>query len=218
MKTIELFSGTKSFSKVMASKGLGTLTVDNNDKLNPDICIDIMNLDYIGYTDEAFILWASPPCTAFSVASIGKHWQGGYRAYIPKTEFAKLSLDIVERTIKIIAETKPKYWFIENPRGILRKLINPIFEKYGITPIRHTVTYCQYGDKRMKPTDIWTNCIEWNPKPICHNGAPCHEPAPRGSKTRTQGLENAKERGVIPEAIFIEILDHIESKKGKLYI
>lgn len=22
---------------------------------------------------------------------------------------------------------------------------------------RYTVTYCQYGDNRMKPTDIWTN-------------------------------------------------------------
>ena len=46
------------------------------------------------------------------------------------------------------------YWIIENPRGKLRKL-----EIVKDLP-RTTVTYCQYGDIRMKPTDLWTNLIE----------------------------------------------------------
>ena len=70
---------------------------------------------------------------------------------------------------------------------------------------RHTVTYCQYGDSRMKPTDIWTNAYWWQPKPMCKNGAPCHEAAPRGSKTGTQGLCNSVERGRIPPGLFEEI-------------
>jgi len=75
----------------------------------------------------------------------------------------------------------------------------------GLT--RHTVTYCQYGDTRMKPTDIWTNHPTWVPKPMCKNGAPCHIAAPRGSKTGTQGLKNAKYRSIVPEELIEEIID-----------
>ena len=64
---------------------------------------------------------------------------------------------------------------------------------------RYTITYCQYGDNRMKPTDIWTNYPNPNFKPMCKNGDSCHEKAPRGSKTGIQGLKNSKERSKIPE-------------------
>lgn len=70
---------------------------------------------------------------------------------------------------------------------------------------RYTVTYCQYGEKRMKPTDIWTNHPKPNFKPPCKKGDKCHEPAPRGSKTGTQKLKTAKERAIIPK----ELCDYI---------
>lgn len=70
---------------------------------------------------------------------------------------------------------------------------------------RYTVTYCQYGDTRMKPTDIWTNHPNPQFKLPCKNGDDCHEKAPRGSHTGTQGLKNSKERAVIPK----ELCDHI---------
>ena len=57
----------------------------------------------------------------------------------------------------------------------------------------------------MKPTDIWTNANWWKPKQPCKNGMPCHEPAPRGSKTGTQGLKNRFERGRIPGDVFHEL-------------
>ena len=88
----------------------------------------------------------------------------------------------------------------------MRKVIDDVFKKYGVTDYRRiTVSYCQYGDTRMKPTDIWINIPNWEGK-MCRNGASCHVAAPRGSKTGTQGLKNAKERGVIPPALFEEIL------------
>jgi hypothetical protein len=85
---------------------------------------------------------------------------------------------------------------------------------------RVTVTYCQYGDERMKPTDIWTNAYWWEPKSLCKNGDPCHVKAPRGSKTGTQGLKGAMERGAIPPNLFIEIFEQIPKQfslmeKGK---
>ena len=40
---------------------------------------------------------------------------------------------------------------------------------------------------------------DWVSRPVCHNGDTCHEAAPRGSKTGTQGIKGAIDRGVIPE-------------------
>lgn len=70
---------------------------------------------------------------------------------------------------------------------------------------RYTVTYCQYGDTRMKPTDIWTNHPDPRFKPMCKNGDSCHVPAPRGSKTGTQGLKNSREREVLYLNRFVNI-------------
>ena len=52
----------------------------------------------------------------------------------------------------------------------------------------------------MKPTDIWTNIP--NPNfPCCKNGDKCHESAPRGSQTGTQGIKGSKDRSRIPNAL-----------------
>ena len=103
-------------------------------------------------------------------------------------------------------------WVIENPRGKLRKLdlIRNIF--------RHTVWYCQYGDTRAKPTDLWTNINEgnifenqgWIPKQCFNGNKDCHhQPAPRGSQTGTQGLKGNYERSKVPEKLCKEIIENI---------
>lgn len=210
MNTLELFCGTKSFSKVAKKLGYNTYTIDIDSKFNPDLVIDIRNLSIDHIPDKYDIIWASPPCTGFSVASISKHWGGGFRQYIPKSITAQLGLNLLDKTISIISKKEPTYWFIENPMGVMRKVIDDIFDKHNITGYRQvTVTYCQYGDKRMKPTDIWTNLHSWNGK-RCKNGGSCHVPAPRGSKTGTQGLKNATERGRIPSKLIYEILKATE--------
>lgn len=94
---------------------------------------------------------------------------------------------------------------LENPRGGMRKMV----WMKGIP--RYTVTYCQYGDKRMKPTDIWTNHPAPRFRPPCKNGASCHERAPRGSRTGTQGLKGSKERSIIPAALCEHIVDICEN-------
>jgi hypothetical protein len=134
------------------------------------------------------------------VAAIGKNWTKVGDDYLPKNPRAELGLILVQKTLEIIEHFKPTYFFIENPRGMLRKM--PIMAHLK----RQGVTYCQYGDTRMKPTDIWTNSDKWIPRPMCSNGFPCHISAPRGSRTGTQGLSNAYERSKIPENLCIEIL------------
>ena len=210
MKVLELFAGSRSFSKVAEELGHQAYTTDiwafigiNQVCSIDDFDINKM-LKEFGHPD---IIWASPPCTTFSVASIGHHWKGGNKAYIPKTKDAELGVKIVSKAIYIIKLLNPKYFYIENPRGLLRKL--PVMTKENF--IRNTVWYCQYGDKRAKPTDIWTNNYNWSPKPVCKNGNPdCHhERAPRGSSTGTQGLKNDYERSKVPSELCREILEGI---------
>lgn len=63
----------------------------------------------------------------------------------------------------------------------------------------------------MKPTDIWTNDLEWRPRPMCKNGDTCHVAAPRGSKTGTQGRAGSYERSKVPIALGTEIIKGLES-------
>ena len=212
MNTIELFCGTKSFSKVAAGKGYSTFTIDNEKRFDPTMIADINKLNVAQFRRDYFnILWASPPCDTFSTASISTHWTGGFREYIPKTEKCIKALELIDKTIRIIKELNPKKWYIENPRGVLRKVIDDAFMLHRITDYRRvTVTYCQYGDNRMKPTDIWTNDFTWKPRKMCKNGDKCHVAAPRGSKTGTQGLKNKIERGIVPKELIEEILKEVK--------
>lgn len=148
-----------------------------------------------------------PPCTTFSVASIGHHYKGSSKGlYVPVTDAARIGVEIVLKTIEIIKHFSPRYFFIENPRGLLRKMPFMQVGMFDFIKYRHTVTYCQYGDHRMKPTDIWTNSEYWKPKPACKNGDPCHVAAPRGSRTGTQGIKGAYDRSKIPEELCVEII------------
>lgn len=199
MKILELFAGSRSFSNVAEKMGLLTFSTDIEAFEKIDLVKDIMEISTGDIPFKPDIIWASPPCTCFSVASIGKHWSEGY---IPKTEAARQAIKIVERTIELIKEITPKFYFIENPRGMLRKL--PIMQDLP----RVTVTYCQYGDKRMKPTDIWTNLSTWKPRQMCKNGNDCHEAAPRGSSTGTQGIKGSFERSKVPEELCQEIISN----------
>jgi hypothetical protein len=200
MKVLELFAGSRSIGKVADRLAFDVYSSDIEQFGGIDYVIDIMEFDVAKIPFVPDIIWASCPCTAFSVAAIGKNWTKIGDDYIPKNPRADFGLKLVQKTLEIIEHFNPTYFFIENPRGMLRKM--PIMKDFP----RQSVTYCQYGDTRMKPTDIWTNSTKWIPRPMCKNGDPCHVAAPRGSKTGTQGLKGAYERSKIPEDLCFEIL------------
>lgn len=209
MKVLELFAGSRSIGKEAEKKNFQVFSSDIEQFGGIDYVIDILNFDYKKVPFIPDVIWASPPCTGFSVASIGTHWGGGYRKYEPKTDTARLGIALVKKTLEIIEYYKKKnpklIFYVENPRGVLRKL--------GLLDhikCHHTVTYCQYGDDRMKPTDIWTNNSKWSPKKVCKNGDKCHVSAPRGSKTGTQGKKGAYERSKLPEELCKEVLSMVK--------
>jgi hypothetical protein len=209
MRILELFSGTGTLSRVAREMGHETITVDNDYACGADWCLNIAERDEWRFFQpplyEFDMVWASPPCESFSVASIGTHWGGGAKAYEPKTKQAQSALSLINELALLIDTIGPKVWYIENPRGVMRK-VSP-YEKIPDFFTRHTVTYCQYGDTRMKPTDIWTNNPNWVPRPMCKNGAPCHEPAPRGAKTGTQGRGSYLSRSRLPEELCREVIE-----------
>jgi len=209
MKILELFAGSRSIGKAGEKLGHTIFSSDIEQFGEIDYIADILNFDTTQVPFVPDVIWASPPCTGFSVAAIGHHWTGGKCAYIPKTDTARLGIELVKKTIEIIRyfeKLNPNIiWYIENPRGLMRKM--PFMDEL---PIRHTVTYCQYGDTRMKPTDIWTNNKNWIPRKMCKNGMSCHVSAPRGSRTGTQGLKGNYERSKIPEELCLEVLTNIK--------
>lgn len=201
MKVLELFAGTRSIGKAFEARGHEVYSVDwDRDFKDIDLYTDVGTLtaeQIIKNFGKPDVIWASPDCTTFSVQAISHHRRKNpiNGELEPITEYAKFCDKVDKHLIELIKELNPKYYFIENPRGGMRKMAF----MQGLP--RYTVTYCQYGDTRMKPTDIWTNHSDPRFKPPCKNGDSCHTPAPRGSATGTQGLKGSKERSVIPELL-----------------
>lgn len=207
IKVLELFAGTRSIGKAFEARGHEVYSVEwNKDFENIDLYDDIMNVTAeqiirdFGHPD---VIWASPDCTTFSVAAISHHRRKNPETgnLDPISDYAKFCDKVDQHVLDLIRELNPTYYFIENPRGGMRKMT------WMKDIPRYTVTYCQYGDTRMKPTDIWSNHPNPKFKPPCHNGDSCHTPAPRGSKTGTQGLKGSVERSIIPA----ELCNHIVS-------
>lgn len=156
------------------------------------------------------MVWASPPCKKFSVAAIGHSWMKFNGNYYPESEEVIQSVKLVKHTIELIQELDPEYWFVENPRGMLRNILGkPEESEYG----GGTVTYCQYGDDRMKPTDLWGNHPDSLEYKSCSNGDDCHVSASRGSKTGTQGKDSDVERAMVPKGLSEAILEAVSQDR-----
>ena len=181
--------------KAAKELGIEVFSVDLIPFEGIDLAKDLLKVRVSDLPWRPDIIWASPPCTSYSIAAVSHHRNRAEAL----SEAAILGDKLVKATLGLINYYKPDHWFIENPRGMLRKM--PFMEALN----RSTVTYCQYGDNRMKPTDIW-HCSNWTPRPVCKNGQPCHEAAPRGSSTGTQGRKGAYLRSQIPHELCIEIL------------
>ena len=208
MKVLELFAGSRSIGKAAESLGYDVFSSDVNDFNKIDYVVDILNFDIKKVPFHPDIIWASPPCTTYSIAAISHHRPKNK----PLSNFAIKSDLIVKKTLQIIKELNPNKWYIENPRGLLRK------QNFMIGLPKTTVWYCTYGDNRAKPTDICSNNIRsllningWQPRPECFNGNKnCHhESAPRGSRTGTQGVKGNYNRSKIPNQLCLEILKSV---------
>lgn len=210
MKVLELFAGTRSVGRAFEARGHDVFTVEWDKRFsNINLYADIMTVtadDILQRFGRPDVIWASPDCTTYSVSRISYHRRKNPETgnLDPISEYARFCDDVNQHVLQLIRELQPRYWSIENPRGAMRKMA------WMRDLPRYTVTYCQYGERRQKPTDIWTNHPAPGFKPPCKQGAPCHEAAPRGSQTGTQGLKNRIEKARIPVQLCEHIVDICE--------
>ena len=212
MKILELFAGSRSIGKAAEKLGHEVFSVDWTAYEGIDLVKDISDLQIDDLPWIPDMIWAAPDCTTYSIAAISHHRNGT----IPTSDYAKkcdgVNVHVMFLINRLLDHNKDLKWFIENPRGMMRKM------PWMIGLPRVTIWYCTYGDDRAKPTDIWSNHIYslfntdgWNPKPPCHNdNEHCHhEKAPRGSKTGTQGLSGSYERSMYPEQLCIDVINSV---------
>lgn len=222
MKVLELFAGTRSIGKAFEARGHEVFSVEWDKGFEGiSLYADINTVtaeDIFQKFGRPDVIWASPDCSTFSIAAISHHRRKNPDTgnLDPVSDYAKFCDEVDQHMLQLIKELQPKLFFIENPRGGMRKMI----WMQGLP--RYTVTYCQYEldksayERRMKPTDIWTNHPDPKFKPMCKNGDACHARAPRGAKTGTQGIKGSKDRSVIPRALCEHIVDicEMEQKTG----
>lgn len=146
MKVLELFAGTRSIGKAFEVKGHEVYSVEWDKRFeNIDLYKDIGELtaeQILKNFGKPDIIWASPDCSSFSISAISHHRRkneetGNLDAI---SDYAKFCDKVDQHVLELIKELNPKFWFIENPRGGMRKMS----WMQGLP--RYTVTYCQYNN------------------------------------------------------------------------
>lgn len=180
MRVLELFSGTHSVGKICKEKGWEVVSLDLQDA---DINISILDWDYKkDFKPGDFdIITASPSC--FYWSHLRKCWFNAYYnvesmkfsrtekdGYIKFTQ-KELQDDIdkygkpqVDKVIEILEYFKPKFYWIENPKGSSMK--SYLYEKGYTNDV--IVSYCKYGFPYQKHTRFWTNIPNFKGN-ICKN-------------------------------------------------
>lgn len=202
---VDLFAGLLGWSQPFLDRGHRVFSVEINPRFQGiSLYADVLTLTPPLVPFLPDVLLASPPCTYFTVMSIGRNWT---RDHQPRNENAANAVKLVQKVVELEAywrlkaeEDGRRFYFVnENPRAKLRKL--PVLAAFE----RRTVTYCQYGERRMKPTDLWgVFPPSLQLKPPCNNGDPCHVSAPRGSRTGTQGMASDVS-AKIPYALALDV-------------
>lgn len=149
---LELFKGSGSVGNYLRKSKLADFDVTSLDvecEYEPTICENILTWQYrksfpVGHFD---IIWASPPCTEYSIA----------KTRAPRD--MESADRIVKRTLAIIKFLRPKVFILENPAtGYLKT--RPFMQAIPY----HDVTYCKYGYPYKKATRLWTNLSNFVPK------------------------------------------------------
>lgn len=192
-QTVELFCGEKAFSQIAQSLGYSTFTLDINPAFAPDIAADILSVSADQFPSNPLVVWACPPDSAFTERA---NWDKEGYAQTPDGEKA---MEIFSKTINLIRELKPKWWFIENPKSILRTMTMMAgFNRGHPTRNRHTIDHRQFGGTAKGLSDVWTNAYWWRPQPM--------------EDLEALGIPYDDQIGRVPPYVFAEIFDQLPQR------
>lgn len=192
---LDICSGLGGFSAPFAEAGFEVVTVDIERSFRPTIQADASKLPLRDGLEIDMIV-ASPPCEKFSVMSIGRYWKDGR----PGKEAAQAG-NLVKGILEEIYRLNPKWWVMENPDAMLKRIIG--------RP-QWIITLCQYGTTYQKRTALWGRLPgKWVPKK-CKNESKCHEAAPRGFKGGgLQDVKGSALRAKLPPGLGKSIIEAI---------
>ena len=135
---VDLFSGLGGASEAFLMAGWHVMRIDNNplfsdidseyfvpSTINADLSKTLLK----GVGGGVDFLWASPPCYDFSNAHSAPR---AIAAREQRLEEYEPDMTLLENTIEMIEEIKPKYWCIENVVGAIR-YFEPYLGKPNIT-------------------------------------------------------------------------------------
>lgn len=212
MNVVELFSGSGTFTDIFKSAGHNTFSIDLRKRkgvCEPDLRKDIMQLTSQDIPfNKCHVLWASPPCDVWSYASNDFHWdEFGY----PKTIKCLKHIQLLNKCLELIEQISPEYYFIENPRGRMRK--SPMIKQF-LSRTSGSIKSCtlsSYGFPTTKPTNIFTNAIGWIPRKMHAFG--------RGAKVRYRFDNITKcSRQKTPRPLAEDILAFCEGRKYQVLL
>jgi hypothetical protein len=204
-RVLDLFCGLGGFSQAFAESDRWVVTtVDIEERFEPDIQADVFDLRPSDFDQEFDVVLASPPCTQFSFAA------SRYERIVdgqPQTDDSADAVALVYHTIGLITGLSPTYWVLENPQGWLRHIIDDPTGR---------VTYCQYGESWMKPTDLWGEHPPGLSYLTCSYGDECHnnntDQAHGGlGNCLASGTRDPAERAKVPEELSEAIRDACEA-------
>ena len=218
MKLLELFCGTKSVGKKFEEIGYEVVSLDYNPKFNATHTEDFLTWDYKQYPSDHFdVIWASPDCTTWSIASHGKYRLKSsiYGLNNEHQTKATLANNMIIKLIEVLKYFNCKNWFIENPRGLLNYF--PPLNEFIMQTNSHKllVYYGNYNWGFQKPTHIWSNIQLWNNeiKPVL--GTEHYELRYRSNENKLKKIYtsysngNAMERSKIPPDLIHKIITYI---------
>lgn len=118
MLMLDLCAGLKGASRAMRERGWDVITLDYDPRFACDITADVRSWVYPFGLPRPDLVWASPPCDEFA------------REFMPWSKTGKNpDMSIVLACKRIVDESRPRYWVVENVKGAIRYFY-PYFGAY----------------------------------------------------------------------------------------
>lgn len=168
---LDLCAGLESWAKPLRAAGHTVVTLDYDGTFGTTVTADVraVTAAQLGGRGAYDAVVGSPPCEGFSVGSIGRHWNLDDGVATPKSDGARLGVEIAIACVDLVDALAPPLGFLfENPTGMMRHLLGFDTGARGGLEWRRwrhaddvdnlrapSVTYCTLGLDYRKPTDLW---------------------------------------------------------------